>query len=129
MNATLIPLVATILSLLIPIVAIVFGTWASVRKKQNEATLRRMIVENKTDPETAKILLAEYENKKSSEKYSSLRGACVLIGLGLGAFADYCLNIDGIYFWLIIAFGIGIGLLASFFIEMNLRKQNPPQES
>ena len=119
----MIPLSAVILSLLIPIVAIIFGSMASIRQKKNETELRRLLIENHTDIETIQAVLEEREKK--SNKYVSLRYACVLIGVGLGALADYLLNIEGIYFWLVIAFGIGLGLLASFFIELKLQKQEP----
>lgn len=121
-----IPLTAVVLSLLFPIIAIVYGIKASIRKKQYETELRRLIIENHTDLETAKALIEKQEPK--SDKYSSLRFACVLIGVGIGALADYLLHIEGIYFWLVIAFGVGLGLLASFIVELKLQKQKP-QES
>ena len=114
---------AIVLSLSIPIVAIIFGSIMAIRKKQSETELRRLLIEHNTDIETAKALIEEKEKK--SNKYSSLRWACILIGLGIGAFADFLLglnSVDGIYFWIIIAFGIGLGLLVSFFVELKLQK-------
>jgi F0F1-type ATP synthase assembly protein I len=114
---------AIVLSLTIPIVAIIFGSIIAIRKKQSETELRKLLIENNTDLETAKALIEEKEKK--SNKYSSLRWACILIGLGIGAFADFLLglnSVDGIYFWIIIAFGIGLGLLVSFFVELKLQK-------
>ena len=114
---------AIVLSLTIPIVAIIFGSIIAIRKKQSETELRRLLIEHNTDLETAKALIDEKEKK--SNKYSSLRWACILIGLGIGAFADFLLglnSVDGIYFWIIIAFGIGLGLLVSFFVELKLQK-------
>ena len=114
---------AIVLSLAIPIVAIIFGSIIAIRKKQSETELRKLLIENNTDLETAKALIEEKEKK--SNKYSSLRWACILIGLGIGAFADFLLglnSVDGIYFWIIIAFGIGLGLLVSFFVELKLQK-------
>ena len=129
MSEQIVELSAVVLSLLIPIVAISFGIYASIRKKQNETELRRLIIENHTDLETAKALI-EQQQEKTPNKFISLRYACVLIGLGVGALADYLLNIgDDIYFWLVIAFGIGLGLLASFIVELKLEKQEPPQDS
>ena len=95
---------AIVLSLTIPIVAIIFGSIIAIRKKQSETELRKLLIENNTDLETAKALIEEKEKK--SNKYSSLRWACILIGLGIGAFADFLLglnSVDGIYFWIIIA--------------------------
>ena len=120
-SETVIQLAAIIFTMLIPIVGIICGIYAAIRKKQNDTELRRMIIENQVDIETAKALMAEPEKKP--DKYASLRGACVLIGIGAGALADYLLGIKGLFFWLVIAFGIGLGLLASFFIEMKLQKK------
>ncbi|MBR3010789.1 MAG: hypothetical protein IKH91_08250 [Prevotella sp.] len=120
---------AIVLSLSIPIVAIIFGAIMSIRKKQSETELRKLLIENHTDIETAKALIEEKEKK--SNKYSSLRWACILIGLGVGAFADFLLGIvphDGVYFWIIIAFGIGLGLLVSFFVELKLQKNEAKEE-
>ena len=117
-----IPLTAVVLSLLFPIIAIVYGIKASIRKKQYETELRRLIIENHTDLETAKALIEKQEPK--SDKYTSLRFACVLIGVGIGALADYLLHIEGIYFWLVIAFGVGLGLLASFKSPKNHKSHN-----
>ncbi len=120
----LIPLSAVVLSLLIPIVAITLSFQAYIRKKQNDTELRRLIIENHTDVDTAKVLIENQEEKPN--KYTSLRYACILIGLGVGALADYLMNIESncIYFWLVIAFGIGLGLLASFIVELKLLKQD-----
>lgn len=120
---------AIVLSLTIPIVAIIFGSIIAIRKKQSETELRKLLIENNTDLETAKALIEEKEKK--SNKYSSLRWACILIGLGIGAFADFLLglnSVDGIYFWIIIAFGIGLGLLVSFFVELKLQKNEVREE-
>ena len=117
-------IIAIVLSLSIPIVAIIFGAIMSIRKKQSETELRKLLIEHNTDLETAKALIEEKEKK--SNKYSSLRWACILIGLGVGAFADFLLGLEAkhnIYFWLIIAFGIGLGLLVSFFFEYKLQEK------
>ena len=122
---------AIVLSMAIPILGIVFGSIMYIRKKQSDTELRRMIIENHTDLETAKALMAEQEKKPS--KYTSLRWACVLIGMGLGAFADILLGFSfqsdatRIYFLLVIAFGIGLGLLVSFFIEQKMQKKELEQ--
>lgn len=119
---------AIVLSLAIPIVAIICGVVMSIRKKQSETELRKLLIEHNTDLETAKALIEEQEKK--SNKYVSLRWACVLIGLGVGAFADFLLGLEpkhNIYFWLVIAFGIGLGLLVSFFIELKLQNKENQQ--
>ena len=129
MHPELIPISAIVLSLSIPIVAIICGVVMSIRKKQSETELRKLLIEHNTDLETAKALIEEQEKK--SNKYVALRWACILIGLGVGAFADFLLGIvphDGIYFWIIIAFGIGLGLLVSFFVELKLQKNEAREE-
>ena len=125
------PLMAIILSLGIPIVAIIGGFISSIRKNQNETELRRLIIENQTDIETAKALIAEPDKK--TNKFGTLRGACVLLGIGLGALVNYLLNVtiagpEGIYFWTVIAFGVGLGLLVSFLVEMKLQKKMKNEE-
>ena len=119
-------LAAIIMSMLIPIVGIIFGCMVAIRQKKSDAELRRTLIENHTDLETTQAILAERDKK--SDKYSSLRGALVLIGVGLGALADYLFDINGLFFWFVIAFGVGLGLLASFFIEQNLRKKESDKE-
>lgn len=119
-------LAAIIMSMLIPIVGIIFGCMVAIRQKKSDAELRRTLIENHTDLETTQAILAERDKK--SDKYSSLRGALVLIGVGLGALADYLLDINGLFFWFVIAFGVGLGLLASFFIEQNLRDKEAKKE-
>ncbi|MBQ9636365.1 MAG: hypothetical protein IJV36_00525 [Prevotella sp.] len=119
---------AIVLSLSIPIVAIIFGTKASIRKKQSETEVRRLIIENHTDLETARALIEERDRK--SNKYISLRWACILIGVGVGTLADYLLGLSpqgDIYFWLVIAFGVGLGMLVSFLVELKLQQKNDSQ--
>lgn len=124
-------LMAIILTLGIPIVAIIGGFISSIRKNRNETELRRLIIENQTDLETAKALIAEPDKK--ANKFGTLRGACVLLGIGLGALVNYLLNVtmagpEGIYFWTVIAFGVGLGLLVSFLVEMKLQKKMKNEE-
>ena len=124
-------IVAIILSLGIPIVAIIGGFISSIRKKQNETELRRLIIENQTDLETAKALIAEPDKKAGN--FGTLRGACALIGLGFGAIASILLGLPlngskGIYFWILLAFGVGLGLLVSFLVEMKLQKKMKNEE-
>lgn len=124
-------LMAIILTLGIPIVAIIGGFISSIRKNQNETELRRLIIENQTDLETAKALIAEPDKKAGN--FGTLRGACALIGLGFGAIASILLGLPlngskGIYFWILLAFGVGLGLLVSFLVEMKLQKKMKNKE-
>jgi hypothetical protein len=51
------------------------------------------------------------------------------MGIGLGALANYLLHISSsnMFFWCIIACGVGIGMLISFVIEYQLSKKNKEQ--
>lgn len=123
---------AVSLSLGIPIVAIVVAAIKKVKKSNNDREIRRLIIENHTDPETAKYLVAEPEKKEESNPYSTLRWGCVLIGLGLGAVINYIFRMDAkgdINLWIMLAFGCGLGLLCSFIIEYRLQKRGNNQKS
>ena len=128
-------LVAVVLSLGVPMVAIVMAFIAKMKKNQQEKELRQLIIENKTDPETAKLLIDEPKKAKEPRKpgtidLGTLRTACILLGVGLGAAIDWLADIStkSIYFWLIVAFGIGIGMLCSFLVELRIAKKQHPTE-
>lgn len=120
---------AIAMSLGIPIVAIVSAIIATVKKSNNAREIRRAIIENHTDVETVKYLIEEPEKKRGNNPYPSLRWGCVLIGLGLGALIDILLrlqpadNPDSVYFWVLLAFGCGIGLLVAFLVEYKLMRK------
>ena len=123
---------AVALSLGIPIVAIIAGVISNIKKNNNAREVRRLIIENHTDLETAKYLVEEPERKKGSNPYPPQRWGCVLIGLGIGAVLNYIFQLDGredIYFWVMLAFGCGLGLLCSFIIEYNLQKRDKHEEA
>lgn len=120
---------AIVLSLGIPIVAIIAGIIQSIKKSNNAREVRRLIIENHTDLETAKYLVEEPEKKKVCNPYPALRWGCILIGLGIGALAAYLLSLQPegeqeIYFWVMLAFGCGLGLLCSFVIEYKLQRRD-----
>lgn len=123
-------LFAIVLSLSIPIVAIVMVFITNIKKKNRDTEIRLALIQQGTDAETAKLLIEEQAEKHN--KYSSLRWACVLIGLGLGALVDALIGLPpkhNIYFWLIIAAGMGIGLLISFIVEYKLTKKEQQEKS
>ena len=122
-------LFAIVLSLFIPIVAIVMVFITSIKKKNRDTELRLALIEKGADPETAKLLIEEQAEKH--DKYSSLRWACVLIGAGLGALCNGLCGVDtkDIYFWIAIAAGMGIGLLISFIVEYKLTKKEQQEQS
>ena len=118
------PLFGIVLFLSIPIVAIVMVFITSIKKKNRDTELRLALIQQGTDADTAKLLIEQQAEKH--DKYSSLRWACILIGMGLGALVDALLGLapkHNIYFWLIIAAGMGIGLLTSFIVEYKLTKK------
>ena len=129
----LLPLVAVILTLGIPIVVIIMVYLNKMKKERLQKEIRQLIIENHTDPETAKLLIDEPKKAKEQRRLGpvnleTLRGACILLGLGLGALVNWALEPFGfgaknVNFWIILAFGIGIGLLCSFLVEMYLFKK------
>ena len=130
--AVMTPLMAVILSLGIPIVVVIMVFLKKMKKDQQQKEIRQLIIENKTDPETAKLLIDEPKKapKPGTIDVGNLRFACMLLGVGLGAAIDWLADIStkSIYFWLIVAFGIGIGMLCSFLVELRLAKKQHPTE-
>lgn len=130
--AVMTPLMAVILSLGIPIVVVIMVFLKKMKKDQQQKEIRQLIIENKTDPETAKLLIDEPKKapKPGTIDVGNLRFACMLLGVGLGAAIDWLADIStkSIYFWLIVAFGVGIGMLCSFLVELRLAKKQKPTE-
>ena len=121
---------AIVFSLSIPIIAIVMAFINEIKKKRRDTELRLAIVQQGTDAETAKILIEQ--KPKQNDKYGNLRAGCILIGIGLGALCDALIGLSpkhDIYFWLIIAAGMGIGLLVSFVIEYKLAKKEKQENN
>lgn len=121
-------LIAIILIFGLPVIATVMYYVSAMNKRKRDKEIRQLIIENHTDAETAKLLIDE--PKKQPKKpgqldLGSLRTACILLGIGLGALINWLayLKFTSVYFWLIIAFGIGVGLLCSFLVEMHLFKK------
>ena len=132
--AVMIPLTAIILSLGIPIVVVIMVFLKKMKKDQQQKEICQLIIENKTDPETAKLLIDEPKKaeprKPGTIDLGTLRTACMLLGVGLGAGINWLADIStkSIYFWLIVAFGVGIGMLCSFLVELRLAKKQHPTE-
>ncbi len=121
----LIPLVAVILSLGLPIAGIICWSIVSIRTKNRETELRKAIIENHVDAESIKLLIEEKE--KTSNKFTMLRWGCILLGGGIGAFFSKVIfggvDISDFVFWLPIISGMGLGMLVAFVIEWKLSKK------
>ena len=136
MTLDLVALCAVVLSMSIPIIAIIAGIVSHIKKNNNDREIRRLIIENHIDSETAKMLIEEPEKKQGTNPYPALRWGCILIGLGLGALLTFPFNLhpfqgngqETIYFWVMLACGCGLGLLCSFLIEWNLQKHNAEKQ-
>lgn len=121
-------LVAIILTLGIPIVAITLNAWKKVQKNKNEMEIRRLIIENHVDYNQTKLLISASEKRNSM--FKTLRWACFLCGIGIGALANFIFDIYKLYFFLMLVFGAGVGLLVAFIVEMKLtRKQQQETEN
>ena len=125
-------LVTIVLIFGLPVIAVVMAFWSFMHKKSKDKEVRQLIIENHTDPETAKLLIDEPKKapKPGTIDVGNLRFACMLLGVGLGAGIDWLADVStkSIYFWLIVAFGVGIGMLCSFLVELRLAKKQHPTE-
>ena len=119
----LIPLIAIIMSLAIPMVVIIAATQTSINKKNWEAVSKRLIVVINIDIELAKLLIEE--TKSHDKKYDSLRNGAFFLGVGLGTLANHFLiHGDMIVMVLTIAGFIGLSLLAAFVVEYKMRQRD-----
>ena len=122
-------IMAVILSLGLPIVAIIGGCIIAIKKKQRETELRKFIAEQNLDPERIKLLVEK--PKKKGQSFGMLRWGLILIGLGLGAVVNTLLNLQpqgNIKYGIVLASCAGIGMLVSFIIEQNMKKGKEEQE-
>ncbi len=129
-------LFAVILSLGIPISAIICTAINSIKKRRNDTELRKTIVENNTDVETAKVILTELTpDNKQSKKFSNLTAGLTFIGIALGALIPLLCGLSleqvdgGLILAGFIALGIGIALLASFLIIWKLKAKDEAYET
>ena len=122
----LIGIFAVVLTLTIPIVAIVLSMVKKVTRNKLDNNLRLEIVRSgNSSPEVVKELLKTPEKKASDNKIVALRWGCALAGMGLAALVCHILEIDydDIYMWMYLVLGCGLGLIISFVVEMVLNKQ------
>lgn len=122
----LIPIIGVIMSLAIPMLLIVFVAKMHINAKNREKEVRQLIIENNVDAERAKLLLTKAP-REQGRSFFMLRLGCFFAGAGLGALLNYLLGqaADSFYFYLILAFGCGVGMLIEFLIEWKLGKSQP----
>lgn len=112
-------LIGVTLLVSIPIIAIICETKVRLRKKSEDMELRKIIIENKVDSESIRLLINE---QGRSNKFVMLRWGGILLGAGLGAIVSAIIGIrpSQIYFWIPIVIGIGCCMLAAFVAEYKL---------
>ncbi|MBP3382358.1 MAG: hypothetical protein IKD05_05985 [Tidjanibacter sp.] len=123
----LVGLFAIVLTLMIPIVAIVFSMIKKVSKSKLDNELRLEIVRSgNTSPEVVKELLKTPEKKASDNKIVALRWGCALAGLGLAALVCHLtgLGFGSAYTYAYLILGCGVGLIGAVIVEMVLGKKN-----
>ena len=123
----LVGLFAIVLTLMIPIVAIVFSMIKKVSKSKLDNELRLEIVRSgNTSPEVVKELLKTPEKKASDNKIVALRWGCALAGLGLAAIVCHLtgLGFGSAYTYAYLILGCGVGLIGAVIVEMVLGKKN-----
>lgn len=123
----LVGLFAIVLTLMIPIVAIVFSMIKKVSKSKLDNNLRLEIIRSgNTSPEVVKELLKTPEKKASDNKIVALRWGCALAGVGLAALVCHLtgLGFGSAYTYAYLILGCGVGLIGAVIVEMVLGKKN-----
>jgi hypothetical protein len=126
MNAFSLPIIVSVMGILAGIVSIIGWIITDVNEKKNERMIRDSIVQNKTDPETAKILLAGSEKKAKKENpYVMLQAGLTLLGLALGYLLTVLLGIkqSNFGFWIMLIAGMGVGMILTFCIKLKLEEK------
>ena len=127
MNVFSLPIIASTMGILAGIVAIIGWIITDVNEKKNERMIRDSIVQNKTDPETAKILLAGSEKKAKKENpYVMLQAGLTFLGLAFGYLLTVLLGIkqNDFGFWVMLIAGMGVGMILTFCIKLKLEEKN-----
>lgn len=119
----IIGLVCSVLGILCGIIAMLAATFDKYKRMKFNNETSKSIIENHTDAEVAKILLAGNVSKKRNNKYFALHCGLALIGMGVGYLVCDVAGIDHEGFLFIIAAFGGVGLLVAFFIQMHIEKK------
>lgn len=126
MNPFTLPIIVSVCGILAGIVSIIGWIITDVNEKKNERMIRDSIVQNKTDPETAKIILAGSEKKTKKENpYVMLQAGLTLLGLALGYLLTVLLGIkqSNFGFWIMLIAGMGVGMILTFCIKLKLEEK------
>ena len=125
---------AVILSLGIPITVMSWYYYSKIKEKNADVDLRKALIENKIDAETAKVIIAEKSpERKKEKKFANLTCGLSFVGMALGVLIPLLCGLDledvnsGFEFAACIVLGMGLGLLASFLIIWKLRKKEEEQ--
>ena len=125
----LIPIIGVVMSLSIPMVLIFYVAKMYINAKNRDKEVRQLIIENNVDYDRAKLLI-EKPQRKNKKTFAMLRIGCFFIGAGLGALLNYLLGLsaESLYFYLVLAFGCGLGMMAEFIFEWKLQKKEEEKE-
>lgn len=120
---------AILLVLGLPITAVILYYASVIHKNRKENELKKLIIEKQINAETARLLISvpnKPDGDESRYDFKTLRRASVLLGAGAGALVCKIISIStgGVYFWLMVAFCIGLGLLSAFITEALLKKKS-----
>ncbi len=125
---------AIILSLGIPITVMSWYYYSKIKEKNADVDLRKALIENKIDAETAKVIIAEKSPERRKEKkFANLTWGLSFVGMALGVLVPLLCGLElqnansGFVFAACIVLGVGFGLLASFLIIWKLRKKEEEQ--
>lgn len=128
MESDALPIVAVVLSLATPIIAVAGALLHMIFKQHSDAKIREAIIQNQTDAETAKVILATTrgENEKKRSPYQNLTMGLTLLGGALGAVPYIALGMSKMFYLMIfIAGGAGLGMLIAFLIIWKLSQKTP----
>ena len=114
---------------MVTFISIIGWIITDVNEKKNERMVRESIIQNKTDPETAKIILAGSEKKtkmKKEDPYTTLQAGLSIMGLAVGYLLTLLLGIkqSDFGFWIMLIAGLGLGMLLTFFIKVKMEEKN-----
>lgn len=132
MEDNLVPLFGIVFVFGIPIVAIVGLAMYFIKRDGSRNRLREKIVTcGLTDKDVVHELLRNQDGAKKGQSYITLRIGMMLMFAGVGAIAAHQIYGDCNYlmFSALVAMFAGVGLLGSFFIELQQSKHKPESQN